>query len=478
MMRFDAEHPLVMYEGRQPHNCTLRARNRAITLLASATLLGGCESYHPAPASDEAIAAALTPMESPELARAAAELKHPLLPPVSVGEDGSLTPQGAAVVAVLQNPSLRATRSRRGVAEAQLLQAGILPNPQLAAALDFPSFGDTQDTVTAYSLGLTWDVTSLIPRGALQEAARQEVRSVQLDIAWQEWQAAMGAKLHATRIFWLSQQRDELARQVDEAAKLESRASDNLHAGLVTVIDSAAAAATTQKRRASLLTTESSLVSESAALHEALGLPADAKVRIVAETEEPAPPLPSAQDVDDAVNHCRLDIAALQAGYASQEAKLHGAVLSQFPKIGLGITRARDTSNVGTIGFGITLDLPIFDRGQGRIAIEKATRQQLFDELVARTFEAHADARRALEELAAAGPQVTASQKTAEKLDSLAKALNESRARGDADIVQQAQARNDAADAIVDSLRIRQQEAELRIALEVATGRLLGGFQR
>src|SRR5262249_38506642 len=146
-----------------------------------------------------------------------------------------------------------------------------------------------------------------------------------------------------------------------------------------------------------------------AALREALGLPADTKIRIVAESDKPEPPLPSAQDVDDAVNHCRLDIAALQAGYASQEAKLHGAVLSQFPKIGLGITRARDTSTGGTMGFGITPDLPIFDRGQGRIAIEKATRQQLFDELAARVFEAHADARRALEELAAAGPQVTES---------------------------------------------------------------------
>ena len=47
-------------------------------------------------------------------------------------------------------------------------------------------------------------------------------------------------------------------------------------------------------------------------------------------------------------------------------------------------------------------------------------------------------------------------------------------ASGDIDIVQLTQAQNDAADAKVETLRQQQQEAELRIALEVATGRLLG----
>jgi outer membrane protein TolC len=197
-------------------------------------------------------------------------------------------------------------------------------------------------------------------------------------------------------------------------------------------------------------------------------------VRVVADPAAQDVALPSSKDIDTSIEHSRLDLAALRAGYLSQEAKLYGAVLSQFPKIGLGITRARDTSNVGTIGFGVTLDLPLFDRGQGRIAAEHATRQQLFDELAARTFDARADADRALVELASMGPQVAESQRTAERLGSLARRLGEARARGDTDIVQLNQAQNDAADAAVESIRLRQLEAELRIALEVSTGALVG----
>jgi outer membrane protein TolC len=445
-----------------------------VSALASLAAALGCQHYQPKPASPDAVAAALAPIPDRALVQAAASLSHPALRPVSIPPDGSLTPDAAAVVAVLQNPSIRAARSRRGVAEAQLLQAGILPNPQLAAGMDFPVAGATEGTVNAFSLGATWDVTSLISREQNRLAAQHEGEAIDLEIAWQEWQAAMGAKLHATRVIWLSLQHDELARQVEEAEHAEKGATDNVQEGLVTVIESEAAAALVQKRRAALLATEASLVSEFGFLREAIGVPADASLRIVAEPPRQSPPLPSADEVADAVDHGRLDIAALRAGYASEEAKLHAAVLSQFPKIGLGITRARDTTDVGTIGFGITLDLPIFDRGQGRIAVEKATRQQLFDELAARSFEARSDAQRARAELATTGPQVEQARRTADRLSALANRLGEARVRGDADIVQLAQARNDAAEATVDLMRLQQQEAELRIALDVATGQLIG----
>jgi hypothetical protein len=68
----------------------------------------------------------------------------------------------------------------------------------------------------------------------------------------------------------------------------------------------------------------------------------------------------------------------MKAGYASQDETLRAAILAQVPRIGLGFTRAGDTSNVQTLGFGITLDLPTFDRNQGNIATERATRQKLF----------------------------------------------------------------------------------------------------
>jgi outer membrane protein TolC len=456
----------------------LVATAAALILIPGVGGIGGCAVYRPSPASREAIDAALQPPEPSELVQEAAKLRHPTLPPVTLAADGSLSPDAAAVVAVIQNPSLRAIRDRRGIAAAQLLEAGILPNPQLAASLDFPNFGATEGTVNAFSLGATWDVTSLLTRGAARSAASHQAVVADLEVAWQEWQAAMGAKLHAIRVLWLSRQREELDQQVSQAAGVAEQAERNASDGLVTSLERDAAASLAQRRRTALYAADAMLRAENVLLRQSLGLPSDTTLRISAGDDPADVAKPPTAQIAAIIDESRLDLAALRAGYAAQEEKLRGAVLSQFPKIGLGVTRARDTTNVGTIGFGITLDLPIFDRGQGRIAIETATRQQLFDELAARTFDARSDAAKAYEDLDAVRPQIQEADRTVDRLSRLSSSLEAAQREGHTDIVQLNQIRNDLADARVEALKLRQQEAELRVAVEVATGRLQGGSRQ
>ncbi|MBI1189609.1 MAG: hypothetical protein GC200_02870 [Tepidisphaera sp.] len=442
--------------------------------LSAALLLAGCETYAPRPATEESLARDVAPPEAAQLAREAANLKHPLLGPVEIGADGSMTPQGAAVVAVIQNPSLRAARAQRGVAAAQLLQAGILPNPQLSLSMDFPISGATNGTLTAYGVGASWDVTALITHEQEQLAAAHAAQAVNLEVAWQEWQVALGAKLHAARALWLTRECKELESQVSQAEEVLQASRENTREGLQTVIDEQAAAAMVEKRRSALLASRTELSSEQGMLCQAMGLPIGTPVRLVEEPGE-ASPAPGERWVDEAISNSRLDLAALRAGYASQESKVHAAVQSQFPKIGLGFTRARDTSDVGTIGFGITLDLPVFDRGQGRIGVERATRQQLFEELAARTFDAKADAMRAREELMSLEPQIEQASRTADRLTELAETLKAARTEGLTDAIQENQAAGDAADARLGVMNLRRQQDELRIGLEAATGRLLEG---
>ena len=63
----------------------------------------------------------------------------------------------------------------------------------------------------------------------------------------------------------------------------------------------------------------------------------------------------------------RPDLVALQLGYRSQEERVRGAILAQFPLLALGISGGHDTSDVRTLGPQITLDLPLFNRNQGRL---------------------------------------------------------------------------------------------------------------
>jgi outer membrane protein TolC len=94
----------------------------------------------------------------------------------------------------------------------------------------------------------------------------------------------------------------------------------------------------------------------------------------------------------------RPDLIALEAGYRAQDQRYRGAILAQFPALNVGLTRARDSSNVYSTGIGITLSLPIFNRNRGNIAIELATRSKLRDEYQARLNQSSGEIHRILDE--------------------------------------------------------------------------------
>src|SRR5258708_27808059 len=79
---------------------------------------------------------------------------------------------------------------------------------------------------------------------------------------------------------------------------------------------------------------------------------------------------PSEKELIANLENQRLDLVGLRAGYQSQEETVRAAILAQFPKVPLGFTHASDNSNIYTTRFGITFDLPLFDRNQVAITTE------------------------------------------------------------------------------------------------------------
>jgi len=115
-------------------------------------------------------------------------------------------PDDAATIALYSNPALRAIRDRRGLAAAQLVQAGILPNPVVSYSRDYVTGGNTAGTTTGYNFLAAWEFSALIPFLPKQTAARKNFRSVDLDIAWQEWQVAVNAGTAVYRVVALEAQ--------------------------------------------------------------------------------------------------------------------------------------------------------------------------------------------------------------------------------------------------------------------------------
>ncbi len=452
----------------------LNSRTPRHVLALGLLLASGCTAYRPMPLTKQAIEVALRPATESSISVEASKIRHPLLSPVAIDLRNGLSPESAAVLAVIVNPSLRVERDRRSLSSAQLLQAGLLPNPTLDLSVDPVTGGNTPQTVTGFSVGLSWELTSLISHDAKIAAAKATSRSVQLDVAWQEWQFAQAAKKAVYDLVALN-------AQLQEAAEVDRRLAENLdligravEAHQRTVLDSAAAEAASQKAHADFLSAQGDLRHQQLLLNEALGLPPDATVRIADAVALPSRlDLPAQDDLIAGIDTRRLDLLGLRYGYVSQEQTLRAAVLEQFPKITLGFHQASDTTNVHTTGFGVSVDLPVFDRNQGNIAIQKATRQQLFDEYVSRLFEARSAVAQSLDDIRSLTDQIAAAESAIPSLERLVKTYQLAIDQHNADILSFYSAQNDLAQKRIDLLKLKAQLLDNKIALEIAAGRYL-----
>jgi outer membrane protein TolC len=438
----------------------------------AALFVVGCTHYQAMPLTASAVDHALAVPAEPELRTRVEGMRHPLLPPVSLDLQHGLTPDSAAVMAVIVNPGLRAQRDRRSLAEAQLLQAGLLPNPTLDFSYDPVTGGNTQGAVNAYGVGLNWEITALITHDAKVAATRARSESVQLDVAWQEWQFAQAARKAVFDLIALRGQLEEeerVDRQLAQQVELVRQAVD---AHQKTVLDLAAVEAAAQKAHSDFLAIRRDLRRQQLVLNQALGLGPQASVPVAMNFVLPARLLlPPEEELQAGIDQRRLDLLGLRQGYQSQEQSLRAAVLAQFPKIVLGLRQASDNTGVQSTGFGITVDLPIFDRNQGVIATEKATRQQLFDEYAGRVFEARSTVAQLFSDINALAEQIAAAETAVPKLERLVRTYQLALGQRNVDVLSYYTAQNELSQQRIDLLKLKQQLMDNQIALEIASGR-------
>jgi outer membrane protein, heavy metal efflux system len=338
-------------------------------------LLGGCATYHPEPLPD-----------STDLA-SQVDLPKTREENLSVPSDRYLSLTQVAVLAVCNNPDLKARRKQLGVKRAQLFSEGLLPDPQLSASLDHPT-GNAPDTVNAFGLGLNYDIVPLINRGARLDSARQEEQQWRLQLLWQEWQVSQQARSLAVNLVAERQQIALLQKMKDLYQQRYQRSFKAVSRGDLTLDVAGTDLTALLDTLSQINQVQQSINDTRHALNLLMGLTAEAPI----EVRLPPPPEPvDVQTVHallETLPQRRPDLLALQAGYQSQEAKVRAAILSQFPSFSIGITRARDTGSVYTTGFNIGLNLPFFSRNRGAIAIERATREQLRQEYQARIDQA------------------------------------------------------------------------------------------
>lgn len=439
--------------------------SRGAAALGFCGLLFACASYAPEPLPTQ-----LRGSSKADLRVDARAIALPALAAQHIDLNAPLTMPAVAALAVLNDPGLRAERDQAGVAQAQAFAAGLLPDPQFSASRDIPQGQSGVATTTAYNLGLSLDLSGLITRGAAVAAARAKLRQVDLQILWLEWQTAAAAEADAVALIGLRERDALLGAERDAVLERLRR-------------DRAAAAAGTLPRTTAnadlveLQTLQQALADDArrdeatlAALDALLGLSPGTPLNLAGLPQFNPDALRDAAAALDRLPAIRPDLMALQAGYEGQEQKLREAVLSQFPSVGVEISRARDTSDVHTVGFGITLSLPILNGSRGATAVQRATRQALYDDYALRLRESRAEVEQLLADIDLLRRQRAALEAALPALREAARATDSALREGDVTLLQaQAQRR-----ALLDqrlALQANAQEiAQQTVALQVLTG--------
>ncbi|MEI7993875.1 MAG: TolC family protein [Methylococcaceae bacterium] len=434
-------------------------------------LLISCSAYHPKPLTEQAIQQQQETPSAEQLSILATQIKHPYLQAIPFNIKDGLSPDEAAILAVLRNPELRAIRNRHGIAAAQLLQAGLLPNPRVSYNFAALTGGLTQGKVTGLGLGLDWEVTALITQANKIAAAEAEQQAVDLQVAWQEWQLAQAAKTAVYQLVVYAKQQallEEINQRLEENRVRMQQAADQ---GLVTELDRVAATTAKNAVDIRLQAVIQQKNQHQQRLNRALGLKPYDAINLQKTIDLSGNlSMPTYDELIKNLSDRRLDLMALQQGYQNQEQQLHIAVLQQFPKISIGITQTRNNSNYYTLGAGIAVTLPILDQNQGVIALASATRQQLFDEYSNREFQAKADIAELLVTITSLNKQIKSVNHAIPDLETLVNAYRVAIEHGQIDVLNYYTAWNNWIEKRVELLTLQLQLVEARIALEIATG--------
>ncbi|MBI1174052.1 MAG: TolC family protein [Sideroxydans sp.] len=438
--------------------------------------LGSCAIYHPQPLDkSRGLASSIHSLH------ASADQSALPMPKAwnqqSIDLKHGLSETETAVLAVLNSPRLEAARAELTEAKASLYAAGLLPDPQAQISLDYPtSKGPNLSRGESFGLGI--DLQKLLTLGARRDAASERVQATYLNILWQEWQVVQQARMLWRRALIQQQQITLLQDQFQQARSTWQEIRKALALGNSTLDQEGLALAPMMSAQAAVKEALRQFNATMHDLHLLLGL--DPSVPLVLSgpkdlSSQIQPPMREnvLQSRLDAIAQRRPDLLALQAGYASQENTVRVQILEQFPSFSVGINRSRDTSGIWTTGPFINLNLPIFNRNKGGIAVARATRMRLRQEYRYGLASAYVQASKIAKDQQIAYSEWLALSKRMPKLEETEIQLSNALTSGEIDLLAFTTLRTAYFSQKMKVLLLDQELLEQEVAIETLTGTLL-----
>lgn len=307
---------------------------------------------------------------------------------------GGLTRDEAVVIGLLNNRGLQARLAALGVAQADLIAAGLLRNPKLdlhfrlSGGRLFPEFAIVQALVDAF----------LIPARRKLAKVRIEQAKLELGRAALALRAEILAAVAGMQaVVALRGIREDIVEAAALAAELGQR---QLAAGTIPEIDAEALRAAHERSKVILADTELALARARERVNDLLGLWGPDTGWVLREA---LPPVvagePTLVGLESTAAAQRLDVAAARRQVEAMVRAANLARAGAFTGMELGATLERDLGGDRAIGPVVEFEAPIFDWGRAEVARIRAGIVQARRSLEARAIAARAEVRSTYVEL-------------------------------------------------------------------------------
>ncbi len=317
----------------------------------------------------------------------------------------------AVEIALLKNADLQARFEDLGIARAQLVSASLPPNVELDG--DIGSFADGRRSDSGFSA--TADLTRLLLLPMRRGVAAAGLDAVRIETGGAALEFAYDVR-NAFYDYQAAEQFLELDRTVLEAAAASYDIAQRLYdAGNITALELVNERAFYEQARSEATLTEASALSHRERLNVWMGLSGnDTKWQLRGRLAEPdrESELPDVETLEARAIEDSLDLLGLEYRYtaSARQANLARAE-GLLPSLRAGAQLGRE-DGIRQTGPVVSIEVPLFNQGQGRVQEARAQMRRLEQLYLARSVQIRAAVRTARNELVIATRRVTHYQDT------------------------------------------------------------------
>jgi outer membrane protein TolC len=312
-------------------------------------------------------------------------------------------PEEVVRIALLNNTELQASFEELGIARALLLDSSLPPNIEL----DFER-SKVPDEEAEFSFAVTTDLSRLLFLPMHRGVASAELDAVRFQTA-----GTVLGFAHAVRTAYYDYQAAEQLLELDQTVLEAAAASYDVaqrlrEAGNIAALELANERAFYEESRGQVALAEGGAFSRREALNSLMGLSGmETNWQLAGRLEKPQEGAPDLVDLEVRAIEQSLDLVELEYRYTAAARRANLArVEGLLPSLRAGVEVGRD-EGVRESGPVISLELPLFNHGQGQVALARAEMRLLEHQYRARAVRIRSAVRTTRNDLLIAFHRVT-----------------------------------------------------------------------